>query len=92
MLNRRPRRGSRRSSPRTTNLIRLTHNLAVLLPLCEAIDATFSQFAAASRSLTPYATEFRYPGGPLDPAMTDAEEGLRDAAEIVGLVRQKLSF
>ena len=70
----------------------LTHNLNVLLPLCEALDAHFAQFGGVARSLTPYATQFRYPGGPIEPAVTDAEQGLRDAAHLVGFVRRQLSL
>ena len=70
----------------------LTHNLNVLLPLCVALDAGFRQFSTAASSLTPYATQFRYPGGPIEPAVWDAEQGLRDATELVGFVRRVLNL
>jgi HEPN domain-containing protein len=70
----------------------LTHNLTVLLPLCEALDAGFGRFSSTARSLTPYATQFRYPGGPIEPAVTDAEQGLREAAELVESVRRRLNL
>lgn len=38
----------------------LTHNLTIILPLCEVLEADFGRFASAARSLTPYATQFRH--------------------------------
>ena len=69
-----------------------THNLAVLLPLCQALDTDFLQFGGVAATLTPFATQFRYPGGPLEPATTDAEQGLRDAEALVSFVRQRLGL
>jgi HEPN domain-containing protein len=40
-----------------------THNLSVLLSLCQALDSTFEQFGDVAASLTPFATQFRYPVG-----------------------------
>ena len=55
-----------------------SHNLTVLLPLCQVLDASFVQF--------------RYPGGPIEPTIADAEQGLRDATHLVSSVRQKLAL
>ena len=68
----------------------LTHNLNLLLRVCESVDAGFAGFATAAQSLAPFATQFRYPGGPLQPSMSDAERGLRDAEDVVRFVRGKL--
>src|SRR4051812_31288376 len=38
-----------------------THNLAVLLPLCQALDTAFLGFGSVAATLTPFATQFRYP-------------------------------
>jgi HEPN domain-containing protein len=70
----------------------LTHNLNVLLPLRVGLEASFGQFAGAASSLTPYATQFRYPGGPIEPAATDAERGLEEAAQLLGFVRGQLNL
>ena len=70
----------------------LTHNLDLLLPLCETINAGFGRFATAARLLTPFATQFRYPGGPLEPTVAHAEQGLRDAEEMVRFVRRSLNL
>lgn len=69
-----------------------THNLNALLPLCTALDTDFGQFAGTANSLTPYATQFRYPGGPIEPAEADAEQGLEEAARLVGFVRRRLNI
>ena len=68
----------------------LTHNLNVLVPLCEASDADFGQFAGVANALTPYATQFRYPGGPIEPTVEDAVRGVQDATTLVEFVRQRL--
>jgi HEPN domain-containing protein len=69
-----------------------THNLNVLLPLCEALDTDFGRFRHTATALTPYATQFRYPGGPIEPAAVDAEAGLRDATDLVDFVRRRLNL
>jgi HEPN domain-containing protein len=70
----------------------LTHNLNLLLPRCETLDAGFGQFGGTANSLTPYATQFRYPGGPIEPAVANAEQGVRDAAQLVEFVRRRLNL
>jgi len=67
-----------------------THNLNVLLPLCESLDADFQEFTRVSGVLTPYATQFRYPGGPIEPEVVDAKAALEDASGLVEFVRHRL--
>lgn len=69
---------------------RPTHNLEELLPLCVAIDASLGRFAITARTLTPYATRFRYPGGPLAPTQTEGELALQLAADLVEFVHGQL--
>jgi HEPN domain-containing protein len=69
-----------------------THNLTILLPLCEGIDPSFRTFRATAGSLTPFATQFRYPGGPIEPAVSDARNGLADARTMVEFVRARLGL
>ena len=69
---------------------RPTHNLEELLPLCVAIDASIGRFAITARTLTPYATRFRYPGGPLAPSQADGELALQLAADLVQFVHAQL--
>ena len=71
-------------------VFRLTHDLKELVPLCEGIDADFSEFQLAAQILTPYATQFRYPGGPIEPTLADAEQALQLATAIVQFVRQRI--
>lgn len=70
----------------------LTHNLNLVLPPCELIQPEFSRFAATARMLTPLATEFRYPGGALVPAVADAEQALQLARDLVSFVRRQLGL
>ncbi|MBI2941885.1 MAG: HEPN domain-containing protein [Chloroflexi bacterium] len=67
-----------------------THDLERLVGWCEHLGAEFAHFADAARVLSPYVVEFRYPGGPLEPAVEDAEQAIQLAGEIVEFVRQRL--
>jgi len=69
---------------------RRTHDLVELQQQCEGIDAGFSALAATAQTLTPYATLFRYPGGPLAPPVTDARLAVRLAAGAVRHIRRSL--
>lgn len=60
-----------------------THNLEQLVTQCLAIDTRFGDFLGSARTLSPYATLFRYPGGPLEPAVDEAERAIQLAREIV---------
>jgi hypothetical protein len=71
---------------------RQTHNLEELLAACVAIDTAFGQFALAARMLTLYAVRFRYPGGPLAPSLTEAEESLELAHDLLRFVRGTLAL
>jgi HEPN domain-containing protein len=67
--------------------LRKTHNLEQLVTQCQVIDARFGEFLASARTLNPYATLFRYPGGPLEPAVDEAERAIQLAREIVDFAR-----
>ncbi|MCC7103514.1 MAG: HEPN domain-containing protein, partial [Chloroflexi bacterium] len=54
-----------------------THDLSILVQLCQQIDQTFSALATDSALVTPYATEFRYPPVLVPPAESDATDALR---------------
>lgn len=56
-----------------------THNLVALLDLAAKIDADLVRWLDAAKTLTPYATEFRYPGAPLTPEQEEASKALDDA-------------
>lgn len=67
-----------------------THDLARLTLLCDALDPRFVRHLPAARTLTPYAVAFRYPGAPIEPPLSEAQEAQRLAIEIVDAVRQAL--
>jgi HEPN domain-containing protein len=69
-----------------------THDLLSLVNDCSVSDPDFARFQQSARILTPYATLFRYPGGPIEPPLADARRGLDLAAEVVAFVRQRLSL
>jgi len=71
---------------------RLTHDLVELQGNCSSVDAGFGGLAAAAQTLTPYATQFRYPGGPIAPPAADAEEAARLAHDVVNFVRARLGL
>lgn len=68
-----------------------THNLERLVVRCQGINAQFDGFLPTARTLNPYATQFRYPGGPLEPSLAEAEQALQLARDLVQFVRQQLS-
>jgi HEPN domain-containing protein len=67
-----------------------THELVPLLAACLKLDPTLRSLLGAAQTLSPYATRFRYPGGPLEPTVTEAEEALRFARQVLELVRKLL--
>lgn len=73
-------------------VFRPTHNLQELLTQCLPLNPTFSRFLLTAQTLTPYAVRYRYPGGPLEPSVTEAEEAERLAREVVEYVRQVLGI
>ena len=69
---------------------RKTHLLQELVRQCAALDPAFAALAAAAATLTPYASEFRYPEGPADPTPEATVEALRLAQLVVAFVHQRL--
>ena len=67
-----------------------THDLEPLVLACQETDPKYAQFAPAARTLTPYATQYRYPGGPIEPEIEDAETALDLASWIVQSVEEDL--
>ncbi len=64
-----------------------SHDLGPLVAQCEAIEASFAEWGGIAIILTPYAVAFRYPGGPLEPALEEAEEALELARALVAHVQ-----
>lgn len=69
---------------------RRTHDLVELQAQCAALDRDFNRFLDAAQQLNPYATGFRYPGGPLVPPLTEAQQALEIAEQVVAFVQQRL--
>jgi HEPN domain-containing protein len=69
---------------------RRTHDLVELQAQCEALDTAFSRFLAAAQALNPYATRFRYPGGPLAPPLAEAQQALQLAEGVVSFVQRQI--
>jgi HEPN domain-containing protein len=69
---------------------RLVHDLVELQGQCQEVESEFEQFESAAQTLTPYATQFRYPGGPVAPEQDDAHEAFRLARDLVDFVSGRL--
>jgi len=67
-----------------------THNLVALLAFCVPLEPSFGQWRETTEILTPYATEFRYPGDVLEPEASEAEEALARAEALVNFIVQLL--
>jgi len=67
-----------------------THNLVALLSLCTPLEPAFAQWKEVAKTLTPYATEFRYPGDVLEPEREEAEQALAGAEALVNFIIQLL--
>jgi HEPN domain-containing protein len=70
---------------------RFTHDLVELQAQCQGLDPRFARFLTAAQTLNPYATQFRYPGGPLAPPESETAQALELANGIVRFVQQELS-
>ena len=69
---------------------RKTHDLGLLVELCLVSEPGFQCLEDVADVLTPYATEFRYPGNVIEPARHEAEEALSMAVSVVRLVTEAL--
>jgi HEPN domain-containing protein len=67
-----------------------THDVEVLARLAMRHERRFSEWLEASARLTPYATEFRYPGGEAAPTPAEFEQALNDSEGIYSFVLSTL--
>ncbi len=65
---------------------RKTHDLDVLIDLCTLSEPSFQDLKYEADTLTPYATEFRYPSDIVEPEISEAEEALTMADSILSFV------
>ena len=66
-----------------------THDLEVLVKLAAQIDACFSSWQEVAIALTPYATQYRYPGV-ADPDSSEFKRALDHATAFCGFVFSRL--
>ncbi|NLQ04453.1 HEPN domain-containing protein [Cylindrospermopsis raciborskii] len=67
-----------------------THNLVLLIELCSTHDSDFENLRDCGDVLTPYGTEFRYPGDLIEPERRDTQEAIDMAITVFSFVVQKL--
>lgn len=67
-------------------VFRKTDDLDILIDLCCQSEASFQNLKDAADTLTPYATEFRYPSDTIEPEKDEAEEALKMASLILDFV------
>ena len=67
-----------------------SHNLRLLVELCQEIDEAFAEILGDAEELSPFATAYRYPDMIMEPEAQEVEAAARQAEKIFNLVRQRL--
>lgn len=67
-----------------------THNLVALLALLVPVSPGFNDWREMAETLTPWATEFRYPGDVAEPERVEVEQAYAMTEAFVRFVSQKL--
>jgi len=70
--------------------LKKTHDLSVLITFCLPFDSSFTEIEDFVDILTPYATEFRYPGDAIEPEPYEAEEAVIIAKKVFCFVVERL--
>jgi HEPN domain-containing protein len=68
-----------------------THNLVALLALIIPIEPGFNDWREMAETLTPWATEFRYPGDVAEPERAEVEQAYALTEAFLRFVSQKMS-
>jgi HEPN domain-containing protein len=68
-----------------------THSLEILVRLCIPSEPDFQRFLDHAVELTPFATEFRYPGEELEPSQEEANTALSLAEDITIWISEQIS-
>ena len=63
-----------------------THDLTELLELSVTVEPAFDPWREVAKELTPYASQFRYPGDVLEPEQHEAEQALQHAQAFVDFI------
>jgi len=69
-----------------------SHNLRLLVELCQEIDETFAELLDDAEELSPFATSYRYPDIVMEPEAQEVEAATNQAKRIFCFVRQRLSL
>ena len=67
-----------------------SHNLRLLVELCQAIDETFAEILDDAEELNPFATAYRYPDMIMDPEAQEVAVATKQAEKIFDFIRQKV--
>jgi HEPN domain-containing protein len=67
-----------------------THDVGKLIRKVSLIEANFAAFEDAGERLTPFATDFRYPGIEIQPSVEVFEMAVQDAEQIFRAVVESL--
>ncbi len=67
-----------------------SHNLRLLVELCQEIDETFVEILEDAEDLSPFATAYRYPDMVMEPEAQEVEVAAKQAEKIFDFVRQKV--
>jgi len=67
-----------------------SHNLRLLVELCQAIDETFAEILDEAEELSPFATAYRYPDMIMEPDAQEVAVATKQAEKIFDFVRQKV--
>lgn len=68
-----------------------THSLEILLRLCFPTASALQAFLPHAVELTPFATEFRYPGDLFEPSAEEALNALTRAQELTSWIAHEIS-
>jgi len=68
-----------------------THSLEILVSLCLPSAPGFQRFFPHAIELTPFATEFRYPGDAFEPSAEEAANALTLAEELTAWIADEFS-
>lgn len=67
-----------------------SHNLRLLVELCQEIDETFAEIIGDAEELNPFATAYRYPDMIMEPEAQEVADAVRQAEKIFEFIRLKL--
>lgn len=67
-----------------------SHNLRLLVELCEEIDESFAELIYEAEELSPFATAYCYPDMIMEPEAGEVQDATHKAEQIFDFVRKKV--